>query len=185
MNETELVDLVDANGHVRQTSVTRLEVKRKFQQLTAAGLYQPIVVVVVFDARGDVIAQVRGPRKSEDGAGEIDHLTGVIAAGESWDRTAIREAREELGISLGDLRKVTSGVNVYSRHRTLATAHALGNPSVQDPQEVATILIESPAQLRVQGLGQARRFVKGYFEDLDTVLTARSASAGRDGEQPE
>jgi len=173
MNESELVDLVDADGLVRRKSVTRLEVKRTFRQLREAGLYQPIVVVVVFDAQDRVVAQVRGPGKFGDGAGEIDHLAGVIAAGESWEEATIREAQEELGISLLDLHRVSSGVNAYSRYRTLVTARAVGTPSVQDPQEVAATFIESPEQLKAPTLREARSFVKGFFEDLDAVLVAR------------
>lgn len=160
------MDLVDADGVPRVLGVTRLEVKQRKAELVAQGLYQPIVIVVTVDQEDRVVAQVRGAGKAGDGDGEIDHVCGVIASGESWETAAYREAKEEIGVDLAKLSLVTRSVNSYQRHRTLAVARIDQVPAVVDPNEVARVFPATRKELsELERSGQAA-FVQGFFSDL-------------------
>ena len=137
MKAVELVDLVDKDGNARMPGVRRIEVKNRKEELLAQGLYQPIVVVIVFDDAGQIIAQVRGEAKGDDDSGFIDHVCGVVASGETWQVAAAREAAEEIGVELDEIRLVDRRVNVYKRYRTLATARTFSQPKVLNPAEVS------------------------------------------------
>ncbi|WUJ69944.1 NUDIX hydrolase [Kribbella soli] len=164
----ELVDLVDDSGRAILRRVPRSEVKRRRLELLDQGLYQPIVIVVVLDMAGHVVAQVRGKAKGDDGAEEIDHVCGVVSAGESWESAARREAAEEIGVELDRLALIEQRVNVYQRYRSLAVAIAVGTPEVVNPFEVSSIVRAYPHELR--DLVGRRAFVKGFFSDMDLAL---------------
>lgn len=174
MKPDELVDLVDKDGKVRIPSVRRIDVKNHKDELLTQGLYQPIVIVVVFDNAGQVVAQVRGDAKADDDGGLLDHVCGAIASGETWRVAAAREAAEEIGVELDDLCLVDQSVNVYGRYRTLASAHAIGEPKVLNSTEVSQVLSVSPDDLYAMER-QGSEFVKGYFTDLALVLDRFSA----------
>lgn len=178
----ELVDLVDENGRVVIRRVPRSEVRRRKDELISQGLFQPIVVVVVLDDADRVIAQVRGNSKGDDGAQEIDHVCGVIGAGETWEKAARREAAEEIGVELAGLELIEQRVNVYQRHRSLAVAKSLGDPRVVDPREVSRVFRAHPEELRALQAGAAS-FVRGFFADLDLAVAHRDGyrSAPLDG----
>jgi 8-oxo-dGTP pyrophosphatase MutT (NUDIX family) len=165
----ELVDLVDETGRPVAMRVLRSEVKRRKEEFLNEGLYQPIVVVVVLDAVGRVVAQVRGRSKGDDGAEEIDHVCGVITSGETWMEAANREAAEEVGVTLDDLRLVSQGVNVYNRYRILAAARAVGTPKVVDAHEVSRVFAARPEELHALR-GCEVPFVRGFFADLELAL---------------
>lgn len=177
MKPDELVDLVDKDGNVRMPGVRRIEVKHHKEELLLKGLYQPIVIVVVFDDAGQVIAQVRGDAKADDDSGLIDHVCGVIASGETWQVAAAREAAEDIGVELNGLCLVDQCVNVYGRYRTLASARAVGEPKVLNPTEVSRVLSASPGDLHVMER-QGDGFVKGYFSDLELVLNHCGQTTG-------
>lgn len=169
MKPDEMVDLVDKNGNVRMPGMRRIEVKRRKEELLSQGLYQPIVIVVVFDGAGQIIAQVRGDAKADDDGGFFDHVCGVIASGETWQVAATREAAEEIGVELDGLRLIDRRVNPYGRYRTLASARAIGDPQVLNPAEVSRIFSVSPDDLYAMER-QGGSFVKGYFTDLELAL---------------
>ncbi|MFB8282777.1 NUDIX domain-containing protein [Nocardia colli] len=169
MKLDELVDLVDDSGVVKHPRISRAEVRKRKEELIAQGLYQPIVIVVVLDDDGDVVAHVRGRSKGNDGQGEIDHVCGVISAGETWMQAAHREAAEEIGVELVDLTFVTAGVNCYQRHRTLAVARYSGRPAVVDESEVSRVFIASSHELGALA-DAGTSFVSGYFEDLTLAM---------------
>lgn len=173
MKADELVDLVDATGDIQLRGIRRDEVRDRKEEFVASGLYQPIVVVVVLDEDGRVVAHERGQAKGDDGAGEIDHVCGVISSGESWRETAVREALEELGVQIRDLCFVAAGVNIYDRHRTLAVAQAIGAPRVVDHDEVGRLLLATVEEL-VEQECRSVRFVRGFFDDLRAALTTRA-----------
>ncbi|NJC12945.1 ADP-ribose pyrophosphatase YjhB (NUDIX family) [Micromonospora profundi] len=168
----EFVDLVNANGEAVLRHVPRSEVRRRKNELISQGLFQPIVIVVVFDDDDRVIAQVRGTSKGDDGALEIDHVCGVVAAGEAWEEAGRREAAEEVGVELADLELIEQRVNVYQRYRSLAVARALGDPKVVNPHEVSRVFRASPEELRTMQ-ADAASFVRGFFDDLNMALVRR------------
>lgn len=170
MNLEERVDLVDATGAATLFGVSRAEVKVRKAEYVAQGLYQPIVIVIVFDPQGRVIAQVRGERKAGDGDGQVDHVCGVIASGEGWQEAARREAREEIGVELTDLQLVEQSVNSYERYRTLCVAHTKEIPHVVSAEEVSEIIVAKPDQLSQLALTHSTEFVRGFFSDLQKVL---------------
>ena len=170
MNFGELVDLVDADGVIVRPRVSRREVKANKETLIAAGLYQPIVVVVaLLRQEGRVIAQIRGPGKQNDGAGELDHVCGVIRSGESWHLAAAREAREEIGVTFHTLVPVTAGVNVYQRYRTLALGLTDDEPRATDPDEVASIILARAQELE-HWEAQGGRLVRGFLDDMNLAM---------------
>jgi 8-oxo-dGTP pyrophosphatase MutT (NUDIX family) len=169
MNPEELVDLVDENGLVRRRGIRRGEVKQRKEELLSMGLYQPIVIVVVFDASGRIVAQVRGDAKAGDGQGAVDHVCGVISTGESWEDAARREAAEEIGVGLKDLVIVDQRVNGYGRHRTLAVARVMGEPRVINTDEVARLFHASPEELQTMADTETE-FIGGFFSDLQLAL---------------
>lgn len=165
----ELVDLVDKTGQPVIMRVPRSEVKRRKNEFLEEGLYQPIVVVVVLDSAGRILAQVRGRSKGDDGAEEIDHVCGVITSGETWTEAANREAAEEIGVQLADLKLVGRGVNVYDRFRILAIARADSAPKVVNPDEVSKVFAARLEELRALRAAEAT-FVRGFFTDLESAL---------------
>jgi ADP-ribose pyrophosphatase YjhB (NUDIX family) len=169
MNPDEIVDLVDENGLVKMRGVRRGEVRDRKEELISLGLYQPIVIVVVVDEDDLIVAQVRGEAKVGDGHGAIDHVCGVISAGESWEDAARREAAEEISVELRDLVMVDQRVNGYGRHRTLAVARPIGEPRTVDTHEVARVFSASPGDLRTMADGEIK-FVDGFFSDLKLAL---------------
>jgi 8-oxo-dGTP pyrophosphatase MutT (NUDIX family) len=169
MNIDERVDLVDYNGMVKIAGVLRTEVKQRKDEFLAQGLYQPIVIVVVVDDTGRIVAQVRGDAKADDGHNEIDHVCGVIASGEDWEQAAAREAGEEIGIGLIDAVVVDQRINDYSRHRTLVVARAAGVPKVVDQHEVREVFSASPIELR-ELAEKGAPFVRGFFADMELAL---------------
>jgi len=171
MKRDELVDLVDATGLIRIRRIRRSDVARRKDQLILEGLYQPIVVVVVVDTGGRIVAHERGKTKAGDGRGEIAHVCGVIASGESWQEAAVRETAEEIGVATRDLTRVLSGVNAYGRHRTLAVAHSVGEPEVVHSDEVARLVVASLDELQALEQG-ATVFAHEFFIDLKHAVDA-------------
>jgi 8-oxo-dGTP pyrophosphatase MutT (NUDIX family) len=169
MNPDEIVDLVDENGLIGMRGIRRGEVRDRKAELISLGLYQPIVIVVVVDERDHVVAQVRGEAKVGDGRGAVDHVCGVISAGESWEQAARREAAEEISVQLKDLVMVDQRVNEYGRHRTLAVARSIGEPRAVDTQEVARVFSASEEELRAMADGDVK-FIGGFFSDLKLAL---------------
>jgi len=88
----ELVDVVDEAGRTVGTAPRR--------EMRARRLPHRATYVLVFNRAGDLFVHLRTPGKDV----YPDHwdvaIGGVLAAGESYDRGARREAREELGVEL-------------------------------------------------------------------------------------
>lgn len=169
MKLDEFVDLVDENGSVKLRGLRRSEVKQRKEEFLAIGLYQPIVIVVVIDSDAQVVVQVRGKGKSGDGGGAIDHVCGVISAGERWEQAARREAAEEISVELAGLDLIDQRVNGFGRHRTLAVARPVGEPKVIDSIEVASVFTATPRDLQAMAAAD-RVFIDGFFSDLALAL---------------
>jgi 16S rRNA (adenine1518-N6/adenine1519-N6)-dimethyltransferase len=91
MPAEELVDVVDSHDHATEVR-TLAECKEK-------GLLHRAVAVLLFDSAGRLLIQRRSIRKDWM-AGYWDlSSTGHVKAGESYQEAAVRELREELGVS--------------------------------------------------------------------------------------
>ena len=88
----EAVDVVDDSGRTIGT-VTRREMRAR--RLPHRSAY-----VLVFNRRGELFVHLRAPAKDVYPGHWDVAVGGVLAAGESFDDGARREAREELGVEV-------------------------------------------------------------------------------------
>ena len=88
----ELVDVIDDDGRVIGT-VTRAEMRQR-------RLRHRCVYLLVFNRRGELFIHLRTATKDVFPAHWDVAVGGVLAAGESFDAGAVREAGEELGVEL-------------------------------------------------------------------------------------
>lgn len=114
----ELVDVVDGMG--RPVAVVRRH------EMRARRLPHRCVYVLLFNTRGDLFVHLRAASKDVYPAHWDVAVGGVLAAGESFDAGARREAREELGVDVAvaplfpilwaDAVTVVHGVAYKARH---------------------------------------------------------------------
>jgi 8-oxo-dGTP pyrophosphatase MutT (NUDIX family) len=88
----EAVDIVDAAGRTIGVTTRR--------DMRARKLAHRSVYVLVFDRRGRLFIHLRVPTKDVHPGHWDVAVGGVLAAGESFDAAARREAAEELGVAL-------------------------------------------------------------------------------------
>ena len=114
----ELVDVLDDAGRPVAT-VTRREMRAR--RLAHGSTY-----VLVFNCRGELFVHLRAPDKDVFPGHWDVAIGGVLAAGESFDAGARREAREELGVDVApeplfplryaDQHTVVHGMVYRARH---------------------------------------------------------------------
>lgn len=90
-NPDELFDRVDANDRVIG------QVRRRDAHLDAALIHRSVQVLIFNDA-GEVLLQRRSPTKDTYPGYYCASASGHVVAGDTYDATAAREVREELGI---------------------------------------------------------------------------------------
>jgi isopentenyldiphosphate isomerase len=88
----ELVDWIDDHGRVLGR-VTR-------QEMRSRRLPHRSTAILVFNSRGELFIHLRAATKDLFPLHWDTAIGGVLAAGESFDDGAVREAREELGVEL-------------------------------------------------------------------------------------
>lgn len=158
---SELVDLVNASGEIVERGVTRDDTEHR------DGLHLQIVIAVVFNGLGQVLVHERAATKKVN-PGDIDHVCGGILAGETPERAAVREAEEEVGVTLANLRMVRKGVNSYNRYCYLLVGKSDQEPAAQlDPSEVAWAAYYEPSELAAANESGKLSFVDGFFEDME------------------
>lgn len=89
----ELFDVVNERDEVVGRN-TRAEVHR-------LGLRHRSVHVLVFNGRGELFLQLRSMKKDRQPGVWDSSSSGHVDAGEDYDACAVRELREEIGLSLG------------------------------------------------------------------------------------
>lgn len=151
------IDLVDAQGVVQKTHAP------KDQSREHQGLFAQVVIVVVFDELGRVLVHKRRSSK-EVNPGDIDFVCGMVENSESPFEAAMRETKEETGLTPKDLHLVHQGVNSYCRYRYLFTGIASGYPIPQTDHEVEWVAFLSRNQIKKSG-----RVVDEFFDDLAKV----------------
>ena len=86
----ELVDVLDADGHVIGTATRRAMRQR--------GLRHRCCYVLVFNSQGELFIHLRTATKDVYPSHWDVTIGGVLAAGEDWAEGTRRETREELGV---------------------------------------------------------------------------------------
>ncbi|UII75556.1 NUDIX domain-containing protein [Flagellimonas sp. HMM57] len=92
----ELVDILDENGKFTGKSCLKSEAHRK-------GLYHPTVHVWCYSNDGLVLLQRRGRSKKNFPLKWDISVAGHVGAGESLEKAAVREVREEIGLKISTL----------------------------------------------------------------------------------
>src|SRR5215471_7635196 len=88
----EIFDVVDEHDHVVDRK-PRNEVHR-------LGLMHRAVHVLVFNSRGEIFLQKRSMKKDRQPGVWDSSASGHLDSGEDYDACAVRELREEIGLSL-------------------------------------------------------------------------------------
>jgi len=99
----ELIDIVDERGNATGKSAPKSEIHNN-------GYFHHTAHVWFFNAKGDVLLQQRAASKAIHPLLWDVSVAGHIDAGESPEEGAIREAREEIGITLKESDLIKLGV---------------------------------------------------------------------------
>lgn len=156
---TELIDLVDTHG-IPQITVTRSEADHH------PHLRMQIVTVVVTHTHNGILTH-RRPATANPDPNATDHICGAIRSGETPEQAARREAMEESGAVLTDLRLITAGINAYGRYRWLYVA-STNTPERKLSGDGEGATYETIDALRREA-ARGRKFVKEFFEAIDAV----------------
>ena len=145
LSDDELLDLVDADDTVIGT-VPRSRVHG------APALRHRAVHVLVYDRHGALLLQKRSPAKDVQPGKWDTSVGGHLAAGESYVSAAVREAREELGLTVAaaDLEPVHEFVwrsPVETEHVRSFRLRSDG-PFRPHPEEVEEVRFWAPDELR-------------------------------------
>lgn len=139
----EMLDVLDVTGEV--TGVFPRS------RVHAEGLYHHAVHVLVWDCSGRILLQKRAEAKSTCPGQWDTSVGGHVGAGEALLLSAIREAREELGISLTESDMKMAGVhevNLNNDHeRVSAWTITHEGPFTPDPAEVERVAWFDPAEV--------------------------------------
>jgi isopentenyl-diphosphate Delta-isomerase len=104
----------------------------------ARGLLHRAVHIFVFNARRELLLQLRSAEKDEYPLCYTSSASGHLSAGETYEEAAPRELQEELGISvaLEWLHKFPAGPETSFEHTVLYEA-TCDEPLTIDPREIA------------------------------------------------
>ena len=128
----ELFDVVDANDVVIGTLPR--------SQVHARKLLHRAVSIFVLNGRGELLVHKRSATKDEYPLLYTSSASGHVSAGETYDETAPRELREELGLSapLRFLHKFPASPETANEHTVLYEA-VTDEPPVPDPGEICGV----------------------------------------------
>ena len=131
-NPDEIFDVVDEEDRV-VGQATRGEVH-------AQGLLHRAVHIFLFNSRGELLLQRRSALKDEFPLCWTSSVSGHLDAGESYEQAAVRELREELGISakLEFLTKLPASARTANEHTALYRCVS-DEPPVFPPEEVERV----------------------------------------------
>lgn len=164
----ECVDLVNTAGQIQLPNVLREEADQH------PGLHMQIVIVVVWNALGQLLVHQRSNKKLVN-PGDVDHVCGGVKAGEGPKAAARRETREETGVVLSKVQLVTSGVNAYNRYRWLFTGRSDDAPILTECDEINWVAWKSPDELeRARDAGDLT-FVAEFFEETAATKEVQGA----------
>lgn len=115
--------------------------KRPRSEVHRDGLMHRAVHVLVFNARGEVFLQKRSMSKDRQPGLWDSSASGHLDSGEAYDACAVRELREEIGLSLDSppdrLFKLPASVQTDMEHVWIYRCTAEG-PFTLHPEEIET-----------------------------------------------
>jgi len=129
MDLDEILEIVDSYDNVIGTG-TRGEIHRK-------GFFHRAVHLFVFNPAGQVYIQRRSCSKDRH-PGKLDSsAAGHVDPGETYEETAIRELREELGIQaeVKEILRVPASIQTDNEHVVLFQVETESEP-VPNPEEI-------------------------------------------------
>jgi len=161
----EIVVLIDNKGAV-QKEFPRQEAHQK-------GFLHSIVVIYLFDTKGNILIQQRMD-------GKFDHsAAGHVAKGETYEQAAIRELAEEIGVSgveLTGLGVSTSREVHPERNKDIYHVFKIfgcnGEPGVLQDTEVKKVFWADPYQIykEIQKDPEEKIYTGGFRESLKFIL---------------
>ncbi len=127
--DTEILEFVDINDNVLGT-LSRKEIHMK-------GLYHRAVHVFVFNLVGEIYVQRRSSIKDRFPDRLDSSAAGHVGPGESYEDTAVRELKEELGIDsqVEEVLRIGPSAVTDNEHVVLYKARSGATPA-PDPEEV-------------------------------------------------
>lgn len=110
----ELVDILDNTGNLTGQSAMKSEAHRK-------GLFHPTVHIWFYTGSGKVLLQQRGKHKDTHPLLWDVSVAGHVGAGEDIKSAAVREVKEEIGVSVNenDLEKIGVFKSVHQHSESL------------------------------------------------------------------
>jgi 16S rRNA (adenine1518-N6/adenine1519-N6)-dimethyltransferase len=142
-NLDELFDVCDADDRVIGQA-PRGEVH-------ARGLLHRAVHIFVFNSRGEFLVHHRSAFKDEYPLCVTSSCSGHLNAGEDYDSAAVRELKEELGLTapLEYLRSFPAGPETSNEHTRLYRTTTDDTP-VPDPHEIESLEWAEPEAVAVR-----------------------------------
>lgn len=130
----EFLDVVDENDNVIG--------KAEKSEIYSTELLHRIVHIFIFNKEGKLALQMQGENKKFCPLHWVTSAAGHVQSGETWKEAALRELKEEIGITV-ELKEL--GKDIYQKHGTKLkkiigsfTAHYDGNFCI-DKHEVEAI----------------------------------------------
>ena len=141
----ELFDLVDADNRVIGTVA-------RAQAHGDPSLRHRAVHVMVYDRRGALLLQKRAAAKDIQPGKWDTSVGGHLAVGESYPAAAVRETREELGLTIGaddlePLHEYVGSSEVETEHVRSFRVRSEG-PFTAPPEEIEELRFWTPEELR-------------------------------------
>jgi len=167
--QAEIFPLIDEEGHVVGQAT------RQYCHNGASMALHPVVHLHVMDAEGRIYLQKRSMRKDIAPGRWDTSVGGHVDYGESLEEAVVREAREELGLTIDpqQCRFLFQYIWQSTRERELVTAFCITNPGTPQPDhdEVDEGRYYSLDELQAN-LGQAFFTQQFEEEELKHLLQA-------------
>ncbi len=162
----ELVELVDANGVPSGVVIQRWDAE------TRRDLYVPVAVAVILTSDDRVVVHRRSATRRTS-PGRIDHAGGVVPAGEDPLTAVIREAEEEVGLTVtpGLVQGRAAPGDRRNLYFWVYGGISDDNPGANCPNdEVESVWHASMTELQDLQANDEATFTTHFWPDLNAVL---------------
>ena len=156
----EYISIVDENDHVI-ASKARATVE-------SSDIYR-VSALFIYDEQGNILLGKRSVTKKNNPGLWSPLVNGTNSFGETYEENIIREAQEEIGISLEKVEYVAK-VRVKEKHNFFVTFFSTCIPHDQklviDPSEIEELRWYSNAELTATLKQNPSSFVPGFLENI-------------------